>query len=338
MLAGHMSRQGHAVTLVNLRDEQHYPIPEGVHFLPSYDTRSRRLRKVGEITRRARLLERLLAEHPPWDLIVSTLLPADRIVGRTSIGGTAWYRIPNTLSVEMLQDHRDLKRSRRHRRIRKAYEGKKVIAVSDGVLRDLTDELGISTAARVTINNPFDIEELRSLAAEPCSLAGGDYLVHVGRFGHQKRHDRLFGALARSAYKGRLVLVGSGSQREVASLAELVEASGLAHRIELAGFQENPYPYVRHARALVLSSDYEGFPNVLVEALICGTPVVSTRCRSGPDEILTGDLATGLADLDEESLSAAIDRVLENPPAILPEHYARFKLDAIAERYLALAE
>ena len=88
----------------------------------------------------------------------------------------------------------------------------------------------------------------------------------------------------------------------------------------------------------MLSSDYEGFPNVLVESLICGTAVVSTRCPSGPDEILTGDLAVGLADLTEESLAAAIDRVLADPPPIAASDLERFNIDSITARYLALAD
>jgi len=66
--------------------------------------------------------------------------------------------------------------------------------------------------------------------------------------------------------------------------------------------------------------------------------VVSTRCPSGPDEILIGDLAVGLADLTEESLAAAIDRVLANPPTITESSLERFAIESIVARYLALAD
>ena len=75
-----------------------------------------------------------------------------------------------------------------------------------------------------------------------------------------------------------------------------------------------------------------------MEALINGTPAVSTRCPSGPEEILTGDLSVGLADLTEESLARAIDRVVASPPEVTPASYERFAIDSITRRYLELAD
>ena len=337
-LAGHMTQLGHTVAVAILKDAQVLPIPDGVDLIPAFDTSPRRLRKFGEVGRRARILDEHLACHEPFDLVISTLTQTDRIVARSSLGAAAWYRLAVQPSAAHLRDYRGLKKFRRLRRLRGTYAGRKVVGISEGVCRDLVENLGIVPSCAETIFNPFDIARIRERASEPCALAGQDYLVHVGRFDAQKRHDRLLGAFARSAFQGRLVLVGTGSERQEARVRELITSRGLVSRVELAGFQLNPYPFIKHSRALVLSSDYEGFGNVLVESLICGTPVVSTRCPSGPDEILVGDLAVGLADLTEESLATAIDRALTNPPPITESSLQRFAIDSIVARYLALAD
>ncbi len=336
-LAGEMARCGHETAIASLRDERVYAIPDGVSLIPCYDTSPRRLRKIGEVARRARLLDQALAGLPSWDLVVSTLLTTDRIVQSSDLAEDAWYRVPNTLSAEQLDHVTGVKRARRLARLRRTYNGRKVIAISAGVARDLVDVVGARPLRLEVIHNPFDVAEIRRLAAESCPFEGKDYLVSVGRFTRQKRHDRLLGAFARSEYGGRLVLVGTGTGEQTRQVAERVRELGLSERVDLVGFHENPCPFMKHARALVLSSDFEGFGNVLVEALICGTPAVSTRCSHGPEEILTGALSVGLADLTEESLGDAIGRVVRDPPEIRLEHYERFAVATIADRYLGLA-
>ena len=337
-LAGEMVRRGHEVAIANLRDERVYAIPGDVSLLPCYDTRSRKLRKIGEIARRARLLDRALAGRPAWDLVVSTLFMSDRIVRSSNLAESAWYGVPNTPSAAQLGHVTGMKRMRRIARLRRTYDGRKVVAVSHGVARDLVDVVGARPSHLEVIHNPFNVEEVRRLAVESCPFEGKDYLVSVGRFTREKRHDRLLGAFARSEYEGRLVLVGTGTGEQIRQVAGRVRELGLSGRVDLIGFHENPYPFMKHARALVLGSDTEGFGNVLVEALICGTPVVSTHCPHGPDEILTGALSVGLADLTEESLAAAIDRVLASPPRISEDHYLPFSVQSITDRYLSLAD
>ena len=337
-LARHLESRGHAVQIATLRGEQALPVPDGVELLAAHDTRSRRTRKLGEVARRARILDSHIAGHGPWDLVVSTLLQTDRIVAGSSLADETWYRVPIHPSAAYVGSSRGMKKRRRLGRLRRTYTGRKVVGISEGVIRDLVENLGIRPSRSEVIHNPFDIDRIRRLASEPCDLEGREYLVHVGRFNDQKRHDRLLDAFARSSFEGRLVIVGTGTSEQRRRLRELIAERGLEARVDLPGFQANPYPIIRRARALVLSSDYEGFGNVIVESLVCGTPVVSTRCPSGPDEILTGDLAMGLADLDADSLAAAMDRVLSDPPPIPEASVQRFAIETVAGRYLALAD
>jgi glycosyltransferase involved in cell wall biosynthesis len=104
---------------------------------------------------------------------------------------------------------------------------------------------------------------------------------------------------------------------------------------------KNPYPYMAHARLLVLSSRWEGFANVLVEALACGTPVVSTDCRSGPREILDNGRFGQLVPVgDVESLAMAILKTLQTIPdcALLKQRAQDFTLDESVRKYIRIFE
>lgn len=112
-------------------------------------------------------------------------------------------------------------------------------------------------------------------------------MIHVGRFETPKAHWHLlraFKKIKQEVKEVKLVLLGEGGLRPY--LEQLATDLGLREDVHLPGFQVNPYQFISRAKVLVLSSLWEGFPNVLVESMICGTPVVSTDCRSGPREIL----------------------------------------------------
>jgi glycosyltransferase involved in cell wall biosynthesis len=117
----------------------------------------------------------------------------------------------------------------------------------------------------------------------------------------------------------------------------MIDARGLAGRVIVAGFQQNPYPWMRNARLLVLCSDHEGLPNVLIEALALGTPVVSTDCPSGPREILGAAGAPWLVPCgDAAALAQAMGAALDQRPALDGIDLGRFDADAIVAQWEAL--
>ncbi len=162
---------------------------------------------------------------------------------------------------------------------------------------DLVGHFGLLQDKAVVINNPVDVQYIRQLAAETLvtgfeqeSSEGKDSLINllaVGRLVPQKGFDLLIESLALCRDpRLRLTLLGEGPMRE--ELEVLAHSKGVAGQVRFAGFQKNPYPFFAQADVFVLSSRFEGFPNVILEALACGTPVIATPAPGGIKEILEG--------------------------------------------------
>jgi N-acetylgalactosamine-N,N'-diacetylbacillosaminyl-diphospho-undecaprenol 4-alpha-N-acetylgalactosaminyltransferase len=138
------------------------------------------------------------------------------------------------------------------------------------------------------INNPYDIKKITSLSEEPVEdfefSKDKQYIVSVGRLSSEKRFSTLIKVLKDLAENIELILIGEGE--EAVALKEYALANNLENRVHLLGKKNNPFKYIKQAKLFVLASEGEGFPNVIVEAMICSIPVISTDCISGPREIL----------------------------------------------------
>lgn len=335
---------GHRVSLFSLRSVCDYALPAGIDYQAIVDKCKTPWRKLTELSRRAKTLDAaiMLAEQAggAFDLVISHLHKTDRIVARSRVlpQEKVWFCLHGIFSQSYLGHRSGFSRAFKRLKIAKVYQHRNIVAVSQAVLTDMTREFSVTPAKATVIYNPFDIGGIQQLASEPCDMAGQDYLIHVGRLHPNKRHDRLLRSYARSGIQAPLLLLGQGSDSAVNRLKNLAAELNIADRVIMKGFTANPYPYIKHARLLVLSSDSEGFGNVLVEALICQTPVVSTRCPGGPAEILTGELARGLAEMNEQSLAEKIHFIYENPPVINQQLLESYGITAICRKYAALAE
>ncbi|MGH6950487.1 MAG: glycosyltransferase [Vitreimonas sp.] len=161
----------------------------------------------------------------------------------------------------------------------------RVIAVSEGVAADLRDNFGVRSERVAAIANPVDVQAIEARALQaPAVPIDGPYIMAAGRLVKAKNFDMLIRAFAALESSRKLLIVGEGAERQ--ALLRIAQECGVADRVLLPGFVENPYPLMRHADVFVLSSLAEGFPNALVEAMAVGTPVIATNCPSGPSEIL----------------------------------------------------
>ena len=216
-----------------------------------------------------------------------------------------------------------------------------VIAVSAGVARDLVENHAVPREQISIIHNPVgtDVADLGSAQIEHPWLqtpVGQPVILSAGRLVAQKDFAMLVRAFAllREDIDVRLVILGKGPLR--AELLELAESLGVRQHVDLPGFVRNPYAWITRADVFAMSSAWEGSPNVLVEALACGTPVVSTDCPSGPAEILDGGKIGPLVPVgDSVAMARALARVLRAPPekATLRARAHDFSLEATANAY-----
>lgn len=221
-----------------------------------------------------------------------------------------------------------------------------VVAVSEGVRRDLIRYFGIEADKVHTIHNAIIHLRLHEMGCGEISHRWFGpqkvpVIIAVGRLSVEKDYPTLIRAfyLLRQKQSARLLILGEGSER--AGLQMLVGELGLGQDVELAGFAANPYAFMRQSAAYALSSTFEGFGNVIVEALALGCRVVCTDCPTGPTEILRGGEFGRLVPVGDsvamaEALLQAVEEgALPRPPS-LDTHLQQFEFPDVTAKYLHL--
>jgi glycosyltransferase involved in cell wall biosynthesis len=194
----------------------------------------------------------------------------------------------------------------------------RVIAVSQGVKADLVGRFGLPQEKIAVVYDPVDLQRVRDLGAQPVDHpwfgSAWPVIVSTGRMTPQKDFPTLLRAFAllRRSCPARLFLIGDGP--EMNRLQDLARELGIAEDTAFMGYQPNPYKYMARAAMFVLPSRFEGFGLVLVEAMALGVPVISTRCPSGPEEILRSGADGLLVPVGDNSrLASAMARLLTKP-------------------------
>ena len=168
-----------------------------------------------------------------------------------------------------------------------------LIAQSIGMKDDLINNYGIDIKKIINISNSVDIKKVEKLKKETILKEEEKYflkktIISVGRLVEQKNYNFLIELIKELKSKGReinLIILGEGEKRK--ELEKKIKEYQLEDRVFLLGFKKNPYIYIQRANFFWLSSFYEGFPNVLLDAIFCNTVIISNDCKSGPREIIS---------------------------------------------------
>jgi glycosyltransferase involved in cell wall biosynthesis len=338
-LAHEFKRKGHSVSFVLMQSKGEYLSEAQAHFTV-HELGIARARQI------PLALARYLRSHRPnallaamWPLTVIAPL-AQRLSGHRCEVIVSEH---NTLSVQY-GDWGLLHRTAMRASMAMGYRlSDHRIGVSQGVVQNISSLSGLRPNAFNVIYNPVPpradplVKVLRD-ADELWAGPQGARIVTVGSMKAQKNNVLLMRAFAQLDRPDvRLMFVGDGPGRN--GLMALAQDLGVANQVIFAGFRPDPTPFYKTADLFVLSSDYEGFGNVIVEALACGTPVVSTDCPSGPAEILVNGKYGRLVPVgDAEKLAKGIEGALQasHDTDALISRAAEFSPSIAAQSYLKL--
>ena len=217
--------------------------------------------------------------------------------------------------------------------VKRMYRRAQSVSVSDGVRDQAIQVFGVDPSKIVTIYNCVPLDHVREMSREGVPFER-PFLLSVGRLTQSKRLDRMLKIYIDGGFSKNydLVFLGEGPMQSEAE--RMAEDGGVGNSVHFMGYVDNPYAWMRASSAMVMSSDREALPTVLVEGLMAGAHVVSSDCDFGPREILTGGLERYLVGTDDiGGYIEAIKEATENYPKIDGAFFDRYRADEVIRRY-----
>lgn len=337
ILAGGFAERGLAVDLVLVNATGPYlaDVPYGVRII---DLKSRRL-----MTSLPGLVGYLRRERPK--ALLSTLFHANVMalwaVALSRVPVRTVTRQPNMLNLGVGRKKKLKDRMIAHFLKRTVAKADAVVALNARMAEELHDIMRLPRDQIRIINNPVPTERIASKGEEAVDhpwFGNGEppVILSVGRLTYQKDFASLIEAFAivRRKQPARLMILGEGELRK--QLETRINEHGLNDDVAMPGLERNPYKYMRRAAVFVLPSRWEGFPNVLVEAMASGAPVIATNCPGGTAEILDNGRWGGLVPVADTTAMARaiIDAISAKSHPDVSLRLKDFSLDSIVNKYI----
>ncbi|MEN6670635.1 glycosyltransferase [Psychrobacter sp. B38] len=348
-LASAYVKMGHSVHILCLENTQDMPLDADVHYhVVPYDKvfseqnlapNSEQAQAYAAVAQR--IDDHVLSQIGTPDLILANIYKINWIM--------AYSQLPNIVNVlhtalsKQFQTQLSESYLQTINHLKMVYGAHPCSCVSAGAREDLLTLIGhnpnnMTSHKTTTIYNPCAADDIRHAATalsiieeyEEYGLTNNGYIIHVASFDTMKNHRDLLQAYAKTECTLPLVLVGKGKLEE--EMKQLVLELNIGERVKFLGFQSNPYPLIAAAALMVLTSTFEGFGYVIVEAQALGVPVISTDCPFGPRELLPARSLVPIGDI--EGLATLIDKVLDDPKNYIVPLNQQLLPNSIAQQYL----
>lgn len=328
----YMMSQEIDVDIVTLYEDASIPELEGVHIEAlGLDRDAGKLSKFSQLIAARSRFDSFIVQREKegrYDLVTAHLTASHLLASLSCLADRCLY-VHHSLPSAVRQLYPKLLL----RYIERVYSRYQSICVSDGVKRQVIEQFGADPSNITTIYNAVPYERIREKMHESIPFEGR-FLLCVGRLTQSKRFDRMLNAFAAGSFHQAysLVFLGEGPLKD--DLIRQAESLGISAFVHFPGYVENPYAWMRRSSAMVMTSDREALPTVLIEGLMAGARVVSADCDFGPREILTGELAEYLVRPDcINGYVEAIERALGSYPSLDDDFIKRYGADEVIQQY-----
>lgn len=334
-LANAMSDEGNTIHIILLNKKIDYEVSEKIkvhHVNASLVGKARKFFSLAKIREELLNIIKEIELDGPLDLI-TVHLPFPHLVFRdTEYSDRTFYVIHTVYSKKFTKFRFFFKGI-----LKKLYDNRNIVSVSKGVGDELVDYWGIKPRKLAIIHNPINMNEISQQLQAKEVPEYDNYILAVGRLVQLKGFDKLISAFSESTlhHNYKLIILGEGPERD--NLQKQITKLNFETKVILKGWESNPYIWMKHASLFVLSSEYEAFPMVLIEALSCNTPIVSTNCNYGPKEILIDELSKYLVSTDDTiELSTKMEMAVSSYPEISEKYIKPYLIQNIIKQYMEL--
>ena len=335
-LAGQLHRMGIESDFITIYDAKtDYDVPDYIYeFCLGVDADATFIKTLKCIFKGRHEMTRFISGKR-YLLVTAHLQPSGFAAFLTRVGKKCLYVVHTSQHLEEKYDSCIFYRAG----IRLFFRGKKVITVSKGLREELICECKVLPENVTVIYNPGDVQTAQDIT-EQVSPHKKPYILFMGRLEEEKDPLMALELFYRGKFydKYNLVYLGQGSLEE--RVRKRIAEYHLEKSVYLSGFQKNPERWIKQASLLLSCSKWEGMPMNLIEALLCGTPIVAADCPYGVNEILTDEMKRYLIqpEKDFEKSIAVISSALSSYPKITEKYYRKFDGILITQKYLKVWE